>query len=240
MCSSAGVLHGAVVLITELCERSPETLERFRKVTHTHAHTHLYFPGKYSCACLRSPSVFCVFLRPFRIWFTSWRVWWSRVILQSTTCRESVTPSCRSVGLNPAAASLPSTRHDGVPTLWIFALKLLFHFALPLHSGARFEAAEDPRPQQRDSQRRHERPARSGQLPTFKTEDWNLLVTFCGSEMFPWRKFHCLCDLKPTRAFRTKISNLQLWFFTWGYSINSLSICYCHTLFIFFFRLLLD
>ncbi|XP_032421675.1 AP-1 complex subunit gamma-like 2 [Xiphophorus hellerii] len=26
-----GVLHGAVVLITELCERSPETLERFRK-----------------------------------------------------------------------------------------------------------------------------------------------------------------------------------------------------------------
>lgn len=29
------MLHGAVVLITELCERSPETLERFRKVTHT-------------------------------------------------------------------------------------------------------------------------------------------------------------------------------------------------------------
>lgn len=28
----AGVLHGAVVLITELCGRSPETLERFRKV----------------------------------------------------------------------------------------------------------------------------------------------------------------------------------------------------------------
>uniref|UniRef100_M3ZE20 AP-1 complex subunit gamma n=1 Tax=Xiphophorus maculatus TaxID=8083 RepID=M3ZE20_XIPMA len=28
-----GVLHGAVVLITELCERSPETLERFRKVS---------------------------------------------------------------------------------------------------------------------------------------------------------------------------------------------------------------
>ncbi|XP_071347377.1 AP-1 complex subunit gamma-like 2 [Trachinotus anak] len=27
-----GVLHGAVVLITELCERNPETLERFRKI----------------------------------------------------------------------------------------------------------------------------------------------------------------------------------------------------------------
>ncbi|XP_062284567.1 AP-1 complex subunit gamma-like 2 isoform X1 [Scomber scombrus] len=30
-CLSLGVLHGAVVLITELCERNPETLERFRK-----------------------------------------------------------------------------------------------------------------------------------------------------------------------------------------------------------------
>lgn len=30
--SSAGVLHGAVVLITQLCERNPETLKRFRKV----------------------------------------------------------------------------------------------------------------------------------------------------------------------------------------------------------------
>uniref|UniRef100_A0A8C9XYD9 AP-1 complex subunit gamma n=1 Tax=Sander lucioperca TaxID=283035 RepID=A0A8C9XYD9_SANLU len=29
---SPGVLHGAVVLIIELCERNPETLERFRKV----------------------------------------------------------------------------------------------------------------------------------------------------------------------------------------------------------------
>uniref|UniRef100_A0A3P8ZIL0 AP-1 complex subunit gamma n=1 Tax=Esox lucius TaxID=8010 RepID=A0A3P8ZIL0_ESOLU len=28
----AGVLHGAVVLITELCERNPDTLEQFRKV----------------------------------------------------------------------------------------------------------------------------------------------------------------------------------------------------------------
>lgn len=29
---STGVLHGAVVLITELCERNPDTLDRFRKV----------------------------------------------------------------------------------------------------------------------------------------------------------------------------------------------------------------
>lgn len=35
-----GVLHGAVVLITELCERSSETLERFRKVWSTHKHTY--------------------------------------------------------------------------------------------------------------------------------------------------------------------------------------------------------
>ncbi|XP_062337288.1 AP-1 complex subunit gamma-like 2 isoform X1 [Osmerus eperlanus] len=30
--SCVGVLHGAVILITELCERNPETLEQFRKV----------------------------------------------------------------------------------------------------------------------------------------------------------------------------------------------------------------
>ncbi len=29
---STGVLHGAVVLITELCGRNPDTLDRFRKV----------------------------------------------------------------------------------------------------------------------------------------------------------------------------------------------------------------
>ncbi len=29
---STGVLHGAVVLITELCERNSDTLDRFRKV----------------------------------------------------------------------------------------------------------------------------------------------------------------------------------------------------------------
>lgn len=28
-----GVLHGAVVLITELCERNPDTLGQFRKVS---------------------------------------------------------------------------------------------------------------------------------------------------------------------------------------------------------------
>lgn len=36
---SSGVVHGAVVLITELCERNSETLERFRKVWGTHTHT---------------------------------------------------------------------------------------------------------------------------------------------------------------------------------------------------------
>ena len=30
--SCVGVLHGDVILITELCERNPETLEQFRKV----------------------------------------------------------------------------------------------------------------------------------------------------------------------------------------------------------------
>lgn len=33
----AGVLHGAVVLITELCGQNPEALERFRKVRRAHA-----------------------------------------------------------------------------------------------------------------------------------------------------------------------------------------------------------
>lgn len=31
-----GVLHGAVVLITELCGQNPEALGRFRKVRRTH------------------------------------------------------------------------------------------------------------------------------------------------------------------------------------------------------------
>lgn len=37
------MLHGAVVLITELCERNLETLEKFRKVQErdTHIHTHI-------------------------------------------------------------------------------------------------------------------------------------------------------------------------------------------------------
>lgn len=34
--SGVGVLHGAVVLITELCGQNPEALERFRKVRWAH------------------------------------------------------------------------------------------------------------------------------------------------------------------------------------------------------------
>lgn len=75
-----GVLHGAVVLITELCERNPDTLDQFRKVIFSRSYTltihrctdHLwYFPSHY--------------IRLFLNWFRSWKVLWHPAILQSTT-----------------------------------------------------------------------------------------------------------------------------------------------------------
>lgn len=54
-----GVLHGAVVLITELCERNPDTLDQFRKVIFSKTYTltnhrytdHLWYVLPFTLGC---------------------------------------------------------------------------------------------------------------------------------------------------------------------------------------------
>lgn len=58
---SSGVVHGAVVLITELCERNSETLERFRKVWGTHTQITLDQMLSVFLHVCRNVAVLCVF-----------------------------------------------------------------------------------------------------------------------------------------------------------------------------------